>query len=87
MTFGGIWKRGLRNGSRKMAKQKRQEPLILLWLEKTFDRARKPITPLYPYDPETDAILLPPDVEQELRLLASQGYRPVMDTVIRCNFS
>ncbi len=56
-----------------MAKQKRQEPRILAWLEEEFARVRKPVTPLYPFDPKTDTIHLPPDVEHELQLLALAG--------------
>ncbi len=56
-----------------MAKQKRPEPRLLAWIEQVFARVRKPVTPLYPYNPKTGAIYLPPDVEQELRLLASAG--------------
>ena len=33
----------------------------------------KKVTPLYPYDPKTNAIQLPQNAEQELRLLVLTG--------------
>ncbi len=58
-----------------MAKKKRPEPPILEWLEKEFERVRKPILPAYPYDPKTNTIHLPTHIEEELRSLVLSGHK------------
>ena len=42
-------------------------------LDKTFEKIRKPVVPLYPYDERTDTITLPEKVEKELRQLVLAG--------------
>ena len=60
-------------GKRKPEIRKPGEPPLLAWLEQEFARTRKQVTPLYPYDTQTNTIHLPPDVEKELRYLAVVG--------------
>jgi len=42
-------------------------------LDKAFEKVRKPVVPLYPYDKRTDTITLPEKVEKELRQLVLAG--------------
>jgi ribosomal protein L7/L12 len=56
-----------------MPRPKRSEPPILAMLEKAFAKYRKKVKPRFPYDAQTDAIHLPPDIEVELRYLVVTG--------------
>ena len=56
-----------------MSKKRRAELRILAWLEEEFAPGRKRVTPLYPYDSKTNAIRLPPSIEDELRVLVFSG--------------
>jgi len=58
---------------RKQTTRRRPEPPILAWLEEEFAKVRKNVTPLYPYDPKTNSIQLPEDIEKDLRLLVLMG--------------
>ena len=60
-------------GSKTMSSKKRAKPPILAWLEEEFARMRKRVAPIYPYDPSTNAIHLPPDVDNNLRVLVEKG--------------
>jgi len=57
-----------------MGKQRRTEPPILQWLEK-FERVRKKTIPPFPYDSKTNAIVLPYEIESELRYLVLTGQK------------
>jgi ribosomal protein L7/L12 len=48
---------------------------LLSLLEELFEKYRKPVVPLYPYDQETNTIALPPDIEKELRRLVQAGQK------------
>ena len=63
----------LQAGSKQMSRKKRPEPPILALLEEEVARVRKKVTPLRPYDPETNAIHLPPATANELRVLVANG--------------
>jgi hypothetical protein len=56
-----------------MSKKKRAEPPILASVEEEFAPGGKRVAPLYPYDPKTNAIRLPPSIDDELRALALNG--------------
>jgi hypothetical protein len=56
-----------------MSGKKRAGPPILAWLEEEFAPGRKRVTPLYPYDSKTNAIRLPPSIDDELRVLVLSG--------------
>ena len=56
-----------------MAHPKRPEHPILAMLERLFDKHRKKIKPVYPYDTKTNAIRLPSDIQEELRRLVLAG--------------
>ncbi len=48
---------------------------FLTFLEEEFERVRKPVVPLYPYDKTTNVISLPPKVEKRLRQLVLKGQK------------
>jgi ribosomal protein L7/L12 len=49
---------------------------LLSLLEDLFEKVRKPVVPLYPYDEQTNAITLPAEIEKELRQLVLDGDKP-----------
>ena len=49
---------------------------LLSRLEEAFERVRKPVVPLYPYDKESRGISLPAELNEELRQLVVQGKKP-----------
>ena len=46
---------------------------LLSFLEGEFERVRKPVVPLYPYDKETNTVTLPAKIERELKRLVLTG--------------
>ena len=46
---------------------------FLAKLDEIFQKTRKKIVPLYPYNKQTNTIVLPPDVEKTLRQLVLTG--------------
>jgi len=49
---------------------------LLSQLEEEFERVRKPVVAIYPYDRETQTISLPEEFETELRQWILQGQKP-----------
>jgi ribosomal protein L7/L12 len=49
---------------------------LLSLLEELFEKTRKPVVPLYPYDEQTRTITLPAKIEKELRQLVLNGDKP-----------
>ena len=49
---------------------------LLVLLENTYEKVRKPIMPLYPYDKATGTITLPEKTDGELRKLVVDGKKP-----------
>ena len=56
-----------------MPKKKGAEPPILAPVEEEFAPGRKRVAPLYPCDSKTDAIRLPPSIDDELRVVVLNG--------------
>jgi len=56
-----------------MRKKRRIEPPILQRLEEEFERVRDKTPPPFPYDPQTNTITLPYEIESELRHLVMTG--------------
>jgi ribosomal protein L7/L12 len=56
-----------------MGKKRRAEPPILQWLEEEFERTRKKAISPFPYDAKTKTIILPYEIESELRHLVVTG--------------
>jgi hypothetical protein len=56
-----------------MSKKKRAEPPILASVEEEFAPGGKRVTPLYPFDSHTNAIRLPPSIDDKLRGLVLSG--------------
>ena len=56
--------------------EKRGVETLLSQLEEAFERVRKPVVPLYPYDKESRGISLPAELNEELRQLVVQGQKP-----------
>jgi len=55
---------------------KKSEPPILKTLEELYEKERKKITPLYPYDKKTNAIKLPDEVIADLKFFLLVGNKP-----------
>jgi ribosomal protein L7/L12 len=55
---------------------KKSEPPILRAIEELYEKERKKITPLYPYDKKTGKIKLPEDVIADLKFLLLVGNKP-----------
>jgi len=55
---------------------KKSEPPILKAIEELFEKERKKITPLYPYDKKTNTIQLPDDVIADLKFFLLVGNKP-----------
>jgi len=49
---------------------------LLSLLEEQFEKHRKPVAPLYPYDKETNTITLPSEIEKELQRMVRGGKKP-----------
>jgi hypothetical protein len=56
-----------------MSKKKQAEPSIVASVGDAFPPGGKGVTPLYPYDSKTNAIRLPPSIDDELRVLVLSG--------------
>ena len=56
--------------------EKRRIEALLSQLEEAFERVRKPVVALYPYDKEARTISLPKEIEAELRQSVRQGQKP-----------
>ncbi|GAB4157442.1 MAG: hypothetical protein Fur0021_26430 [Candidatus Promineifilaceae bacterium] len=56
-----------------MTKSRRSEPSVLAALEKLYEKYRKKVKPLFPYDARTNTIRLPPDIKAELQRLVLDG--------------
>ena len=55
---------------------KKFEPPILKALDELYEKTRKKIKPLYPYDKKTGKIELPEDVVADLKFLLLVGRKP-----------
>lgn len=67
-----------------MSRKRRMEPPILQYLEETYELVRDKTPAPFPYDPETDKITLPYEIESELRHLVVTGRkREAMKRVLR----
>ena len=55
---------------------KKSEPLILKAIEELYEKERKKIVPLYPFDKKTGKIKLPEDVIADLKFFLSVGNKP-----------
>ncbi len=49
---------------------------LLLLLEEAFEKVRKPVVPLYPYDKRTNTIRLSAKINKKLRQLVLKGEKP-----------
>jgi hypothetical protein len=49
---------------------------FLALLEELYERVRKPVIPLYPYNQATGLIKLPVKIDKELRDLVTAGKKP-----------
>ncbi len=56
-----------------MTKSRKSEPPILQALEDLYTLYRPKVKPIYPYDPKTDTIYLPHEVDEELKQLVLAG--------------
>ncbi len=70
------YKRSAGHGEDKEMDEKTGVEALLSQLEKAFERTRKPVVALYPYDKETQSISLPTELDEELRQLVVQGQKP-----------
>jgi hypothetical protein len=59
--------------TKKNTKNKKTELPFLNLLEKLYEQERPKIKPVYPYDPKTNVIRLPPEIVQELRSFVLAG--------------
>jgi hypothetical protein len=55
---------------------KKYEPPILKALDELYEKTRKKIRPLYPYDKKTGKIDLPDDIVADLKFLMLVGRKP-----------
>ena len=55
---------------------KKFEPPILKALDELYEKTRKKVKPLYPYDKRTGKIELPDDVVADLKFLMLVGRKP-----------
>jgi len=55
---------------------KKSEPPILKAIEELFEKERKKVAPLYPYDKKTNTIQLPDDVIADLKFFLLVGNKP-----------
>jgi len=55
---------------------KKIEPPVLKALEKLYEKERRKVVPLYPYDKKTNTIQLPEDVIADLKFLLPVGNKP-----------
>jgi hypothetical protein len=55
---------------------KKLDPPILKALDELYEKTRKKIKPLYPYDKKTGKIELPEDVVADLKFLLLVGRKP-----------
>lgn len=58
-----------------MGKKHRKELPILQWLEEESERVRDKTPAPFPYDPKTNTIALPYEIESELRHLVLMGQK------------
>jgi hypothetical protein len=61
---------------RKKKHAKKSDPAILKVLEELYEKERKIIVPLYPYNKETGKIELPEDVIADLKFFLLVGNKP-----------
>ena len=57
--------------------RKKSEPPILKAIEELYEKERKKIIPLYPFDKKTGKIELPEDVVADLKFFLLVGNKPV----------
>jgi hypothetical protein len=55
---------------------KKSEPPILKLIEKLYEKTRKKVTPIYPFDNKTGKIELPEDVIADLKFFLLVGNKP-----------
>jgi hypothetical protein len=55
---------------------KKSEPPILKAIEKLYEKERKKIVPLYPFDKKTGKIELPEDIIADLKFFLLVGNKP-----------